>query len=213
MKQSAPCYVLPWTTAPCQGMTAPMASNKTKMDACSASVSTVSSLSSLYVQAKGLKFQGLTCRSMSVIHFFWHAASCSIALKWWTCYLFAHADVQQIWQPLGSDSNRDMFVVMTAYLRPWLQPSQGSLSQECSYEQPRSNSCLCLWWIVVPMIGWPLPQFFSDDSCPDLGKYCSLQCPMGYERDDFGCEVCQCSIPVPKCRPLTCTKTCPYGYV
>lgn len=54
---------------------------------------------------------------------------------------------------------------------------------------------------------------FSDDSCPDLGKYCSLQCPSGYEKDDFGCEVCECSIPPPKCRPLTCTKTCPYGYV
>ncbi|MEQ2170504.1 hypothetical protein GOODEAATRI_000855 [Goodea atripinnis] len=51
------------------------------------------------------------------------------------------------------------------------------------------------------------------DSCPDLGKYCSLQCPMGYEKDDLGCEVCECSIPTPKCRPLTCTKTCPYGYV
>lgn len=57
------------------------------------------------------------------------------------------------------------------------------------------------------------PSNLSDDSCPDLGKYCSLQCPMGYERDDFGCEVCECSIPMPKCRPLTCTKTCPYGYV
>ncbi|KAG7259379.1 hypothetical protein CRUP_002842 [Coryphaenoides rupestris] len=34
---------------------------------------------------------------------------------------------------------------------------------------------------------------------------------MGYERDDYGCEVCECS--VPKCRPLACTKTCPYGYV
>lgn len=57
------------------------------------------------------------------------------------------------------------------------------------------------------------PSALSDDSCPDLGKYCPLHCPMGYERDDFGCEVCECSIPAPKCRPLTCSKTCPYGYV
>lgn len=53
----------------------------------------------------------------------------------------------------------------------------------------------------------------SDDSCPDLGRYCPLQCPTGYERDDFGCEVCECSIPAPRCRPLTCSKTCAYGYV
>ncbi|XP_060919599.1 cysteine-rich motor neuron 1 protein isoform X3 [Labrus mixtus] len=61
--------------------------------------------------------------------------------------------------------------------------------------------------------GCLLCQCLNNDSCPDLGKYCSLRCPMGYERDDFGCEVCECSIPMPKCRPLTCTKTCPYGYV
>ncbi|CAB1335132.1 unnamed protein product [Coregonus sp. 'balchen'] len=56
-------------------------------------------------------------------------------------------------------------------------------------------------------------QHSLHDSCPDLGKYCSLQCPVGYEKDDFGCEVCECSSPMPKCRPLTCSKTCPYGYV
>uniref|UniRef100_A0A3Q3W229 Cysteine-rich motor neuron 1 protein n=1 Tax=Mola mola TaxID=94237 RepID=A0A3Q3W229_MOLML len=72
---------------------------------------------------------------------------------------------------------------------------------ECPYGfQQDKNGCL-------------LCQCLSNDSCPDLGKYCSLQCPMGYEKDDFGCEVCECSIPMPKCRPLTCTKTCPYGYV
>lgn len=59
----------------------------------------------------------------------------------------------------------------------------------------------------------PLPPLLPDDSCPDLGRYCPLQCPMGYQRDDFGCEVCECSLPPPKCRPLTCSKTCPYGYV
>ena len=52
---------------------------------------------------------------------------------------------------------------------------------------------------------------FPDDSCPDLGRYCSLQCPMGYEKDELGCEVCECRVPT--CRPLTCAKTCPYGYV
>ncbi|XP_074517766.1 cysteine-rich motor neuron 1 protein isoform X2 [Sebastes fasciatus] len=72
---------------------------------------------------------------------------------------------------------------------------------ECPYGfQQDKNGCL-------------LCQCLNNDSCPDLGKYCSLQCPMGYKRDDFDCEVCECSIPVPKCRPLTCTKTCPYGYV
>lgn len=44
MKQLAPCSVLPWKTAPCQGLNAPLASNKTKMDVFSASVSTVSLL-------------------------------------------------------------------------------------------------------------------------------------------------------------------------
>ncbi|KAM8834172.1 cysteine-rich motor neuron 1 protein isoform 2-T2 [Synchiropus picturatus] len=61
--------------------------------------------------------------------------------------------------------------------------------------------------------GCLLCQCLNNDSCPDLGKYCSLRCPLGYERDDFGCEVCECSVPMLKCRPLTCTKTCPYGYV
>ncbi|XP_053702072.1 cysteine-rich motor neuron 1 protein isoform X2 [Synchiropus splendidus] len=61
--------------------------------------------------------------------------------------------------------------------------------------------------------GCLLCQCLNNDSCPDLGKYCSLRCPLGYERDDFGCEVCECNVPVLKCRPLTCTKTCPYGYV
>ncbi|XP_030213056.1 cysteine-rich motor neuron 1 protein isoform X2 [Gadus morhua] len=70
---------------------------------------------------------------------------------------------------------------------------------DCPYGfQQDSNGCL-------------LCQCLSNDSCPDLERYCSLQCTMGYEKDDYGCEVCECS--VPKCRPLTCTKTCPYGYV
>ncbi|KAK2826192.1 hypothetical protein Q5P01_020406 [Channa striata] len=59
--------------------------------------------------------------------------------------------------------------------------------------------------------GCLLCHCLNNDSCPDMGKYCSLQCPMGYKRDDFGCEVCEC-IPI-DCRTLTCTKTCPYGYV
>lgn len=54
MKQLAPCYVLPWTTVPCQGMTASMASSKAQMVVCSASVSIVSSLPSLCVEPKGL---------------------------------------------------------------------------------------------------------------------------------------------------------------
>ncbi|XP_037343176.2 cysteine-rich motor neuron 1 protein isoform X2 [Pungitius pungitius] len=72
---------------------------------------------------------------------------------------------------------------------------------DCPYGfQQDANGCL-------------LCQCLNNDSCPDLGKYCSLQCPTGYKTDDSGCEVCECSIPVPKCRPLTCSKTCPYGFV
>lgn len=47
------------------------------------------------------------------------------------------------------------------HMHPWLRSLHGSLSQECSCEQPHSNSCLCLWWIVVPMIRWPPPQLFQ----------------------------------------------------
>ncbi|XP_033967681.1 cysteine-rich motor neuron 1 protein isoform X3 [Pseudochaenichthys georgianus] len=71
----------------------------------------------------------------------------------------------------------------------------------------------CPYGFLQDTNGCLLCQCLNNDSCPDLGKYCSLQCPMGYKRDDYDCEVCECSIPVPKCRPLTCTKTCPYGYV
>ncbi|KAM8915916.1 cysteine-rich motor neuron 1 protein isoform 3-T4 [Spinachia spinachia] len=74
-------------------------------------------------------------------------------------------------------------------------------ANDCPYGfQQDTNGCL-------------LCQCLNNDSCPDLGKYCSLQCPMGYKTDDLGCEVCECSVPVSKCRPLTCTKTCPYGFV
>ncbi|XP_062312041.1 LOW QUALITY PROTEIN: cysteine-rich motor neuron 1 protein-like, partial [Osmerus eperlanus] len=59
--------------------------------------------------------------------------------------------------------------------------------------------------------GCLLCHCITNDSCPDLGRYCSLQCPMGYEKDELGCEVCECRAPT--CRPLTCAKTCPYGYV
>lgn len=104
---------------------------------------------SLHVEPKGLKFQGLTCRSMNVIHFFRHAASCSLALKMMDIqrciYLNAHA--KNNWQKLGFDSN----ILMNAYLRPWLQSLQGSLSQECSCKQPHSISFLCLWWMLCPL--------------------------------------------------------------
>ncbi len=126
-------------------------------------------------------------------------------------YLCTHDDVKLIWRPLGFDSNVDGFKLMTAYLCPWLQSLQGFLSQECPCEQTRSKPLLLMDCFAHDHV--TSSSTLSDDSCPDLGKYCSLQCPMGYERDDFGCEVCECSIPMPKCRPLTCTKTCAYGYV
>ncbi|MBN3290083.1 CRIM1 protein, partial [Polypterus senegalus] len=46
--------------------------------------------------------------------------------------------------------------------------------------------------------------FCEDDSCPDLTTYCSLQCPTGYEVDDYGCQVCECVSQIPKCRPISC---------
>ncbi|KTF84642.1 hypothetical protein cypCar_00041389 [Cyprinus carpio] len=52
-----------------------------------------------------------------------------------------------------------------------------------------------------------------DETCPDVSTYCSLECPLGYEKDNYGCEVCECSVSTPKCRPMTCSKTCPYGYM
>uniref|UniRef100_A0A3B4B6T5 Cysteine-rich motor neuron 1 protein n=1 Tax=Periophthalmus magnuspinnatus TaxID=409849 RepID=A0A3B4B6T5_9GOBI len=72
----------------------------------------------------------------------------------------------------------------------------------------------CPYGFLTDENGCLLCQCLSSKfSCAVASSYCSLQCPMGYERDDFGCEVCECHIPVPKCRPLSCTKTCPYGYV
>uniref|UniRef100_A0A667Z0K8 Uncharacterized protein n=1 Tax=Myripristis murdjan TaxID=586833 RepID=A0A667Z0K8_9TELE len=92
------------------------------------------------------------------------------------------------------------YETVSPMLCPPLENCSLSVS-DCPYGfQHDKNGCL-------------LCHCLSNDSCPDLEKYCTLQCPMGYEKDDFGCEVCECSIPTPKCRPLTCTKTCPYGYV
>lgn len=158
--------------------------------------------SSLHVGPQGLTFQG----AVNMIHFLWLAASCIKMLDTQRCVcLFASAVKESL--------VFDMFIFITAYLHPWLQSLQSFPSQECSCEQPHSNSCLLPLMDCCAHDRMTSPSTFSDDSCPELGKYCSLQCPMGYERDDFGCEVCECSIPMPKCRPLTCTKTCPYGYV
>ncbi|KAL0969171.1 hypothetical protein UPYG_G00223420 [Umbra pygmaea] len=97
--------------------------------------------------------------------------------------------------------------------------------EEPSYETespmlcPRLENCSlsgkdCPYGFQQDKTGCLLCQCLNNDSCPDLGKYCSLQCPMGHEKDDFGCEVCECISPTaPRCRPLTCSKTCPYGYV
>lgn len=54
MKLLAPCCVLPWKTARCLGTTAPMASNRTRMDVCSASVWVVSALPSLDAAPRGV---------------------------------------------------------------------------------------------------------------------------------------------------------------
>ncbi|XP_066550981.1 cysteine-rich motor neuron 1 protein isoform X2 [Amia ocellicauda] len=71
----------------------------------------------------------------------------------------------------------------------------------------------CPFGFVQNKKGCLLCQCLTNDSCPDLRKYCSLQCPNGYERDDYGCQVCECIPQTPKCRQLSCSKTCPYGYV
>ncbi|XP_067336700.1 cysteine-rich motor neuron 1 protein isoform X3 [Channa argus] len=78
--------------------------------------------------------------------------------------------------------------------------------ENCSLSEPD-----CPFGFQQDKNGCLLCHCLNNNSCPDMGKYCSLQCPMGYARDNFGCEVCEC-IPN-KCRHLTCTKTCPYGYV
>lgn len=71
MKQLAPCCVLHWKTAPCLHTTAPMASNKIRVDVSSASVSVVSSLLSLYVNGpKRLKCQEVELAKISLMHFF-----------------------------------------------------------------------------------------------------------------------------------------------
>lgn len=71
MRRLAPCCVLPWKTAPCLGMTAPMASNKTKMDVCSASASVVSSLSFTWCwpqRVKDLRIRGAV-QTFNMMHF------------------------------------------------------------------------------------------------------------------------------------------------
>ncbi|XP_017558789.1 cysteine-rich motor neuron 1 protein-like isoform X1 [Pygocentrus nattereri] len=86
---------------------------------------------------------------------------------------------------------------------PFLCPPLENCSlsgQDCPFGfQQDHNGCL-------------LCQCLSNDSCPELSKYCNLQCPMGYDKDDFGCEVCECNIPS-KCKPLICSKTCTHGYM
>uniref|UniRef100_H2UFE2 Cysteine-rich motor neuron 1 protein n=1 Tax=Takifugu rubripes TaxID=31033 RepID=H2UFE2_TAKRU len=85
---------------------------------------------------------------------------------------------------------------------------------QCVDSEPHCTAMACKQSCQNPVkIPGECCPFCEDDSCPDLGRYCPLQCPTGYERDDFGCEVCECSIPAPRCRPLTCSKTCAYGYV
>lgn len=61
--------------------------------------------------------------------------------------------------------------------------------------------------------GCLLCQCVTNETCPVLSSFCSLECLTGYERDSHGCEVCECSTTTAKCRPLTCSKTCPHGFV
>lgn len=137
-----------------------------------------------------------------MIHFFSRATSCSPALKLWTVLCLPVA-ATWFWQQRRHVDVHHSLLVFYKVL----------CEQECCCERLHGNSCLLPLMDCCGRDQMTSFSTLSDDSCPDLGTYCSLQCPMGYERDDFGCEVCECSVPVPKCRPLSCTKTCPYGYV
>lgn len=132
---------------------------------------------------------------------YFHADSCNILLA--LVLSTGNWDLR-LWQ-----------LCIQVHIHPNLSVSMAtnSVPKNVACEPPRSHCCLRFWWTTCACHQLTFASTLSDDSCPDLGKYCSLQCPMGYERDVFGCEVCECSVPVPRCRPLTCTKTCLYGFV
>ncbi|KAK1158895.1 cysteine-rich motor neuron 1 protein-like [Acipenser oxyrinchus oxyrinchus] len=83
---------------------------------------------------------------------------------------------------------------------------------------PKLKNCTlsekdCPYGFMQDKTGCLLCKCLTNESCPDLDMYCSLQCPFGYKTDDYGCPVCECTSQIPKCRPMSCSKTCPYGYV
>lgn len=191
MRLLAPCCAHCWKTAPCPSTTAPSGSSKTTMDVCCASASAVSAV---FLHVPQLPVV------MLVLGFF--ALKCQLNLpvcsrrcqKRWTL---------MDWFSRKRANSKDIGLF---YGRSQRRLDTRMLPQAALLQLSTFDELLAPQWTTSS-------STLSDDSCPDLEKYCSLQCPTGYERDDFGCEVCECSNPMPKCRPLVCTKTCPYGYV
>lgn len=54
-----------------------------------------------------------------------------------------------------------------------------------------------------------------ENACPNL-DHCRLSCSNGYLRDQNGCSLCNCSIPIQfqidQCPTLICDKHCPYSF-
>lgn len=118
MRQSAPFCALLWKTAPCQWMTALMASIKTKMDVSSASALPVSSRSSFHAELLSLR---MAFRDLDDIYLFAYACvKKNLAIVWFWLQR-QHADIHQ-----------SLFVSL-----------QDALSQACSCDQPLCMSRLC----------------------------------------------------------------------
>lgn len=86
--------------------------------------------------------------------------------------------------------------------------------------------CVCVWRAGRQGSGrWPraLPRPLGkqpagrvsagEELCWGLLRGCTLDCPFGFLTDAHSCEICQCRPRPKKCRPTTCDKSCPFGYL
>ncbi|GAA6108773.1 cysteine-rich motor neuron 1 protein [Tachysurus ichikawai] len=69
----------------------------------------------------------------------------------------------------------------------------------------------CLHPVTVP--GECCPVCEGEDLCSALISGCTLKCPLGFQLDANGCAMCQCRHRHKKCKPVACTKDCPFGFV
>lgn len=53
----------------------------------------------------------------------------------------------------------------------------------------------------------------GEELCWGLLRGCTLDCPFGFLTDAHSCEICRCRPRPKKCRPTTCDKSCPFGYL